>query len=193
MLILQTMPKRDTETVLTAQQERFAQEVVKGASQSDAYRRAYPRSRKWEAKSVHEAASKLATKVSPRIHALQTSKREYVERKLQVDGAWVDERLIEVVERSMQHRPILDRNGDPVHVETPAGQIAPAYVFDAKAAVAALKLLGLDLGKFTQRHAVVPDPFAKVPVSVLKEALEALDRMSRERVIEHVPAGKDSL
>lgn len=48
---------------LTPGQERFAQEVAKGKSQSAAYRSAYPRSRKWKDKSVWERSSALAAKV----------------------------------------------------------------------------------------------------------------------------------
>lgn len=50
--------------------ERFAVAVASGNSKADAYREAYPHSVRWQAKSVHEAACKLATKVSPRIDEL---------------------------------------------------------------------------------------------------------------------------
>lgn len=45
---------------LTPQQERFAQEVAKGQSQSSAYRQAYPLSKKWKDDSVHNKASALS-------------------------------------------------------------------------------------------------------------------------------------
>jgi hypothetical protein len=58
---------------LTPQQEKFAQGVASGLSQSDAYRAAYPKSVGWKADSVHQAASKLIadTKVSPRVAELR--------------------------------------------------------------------------------------------------------------------------
>lgn len=56
---------------LTHQQEKFAQGVVSGLSQSDAYRAAYPSCAKWQANSVHIAASALANKVSIRINELR--------------------------------------------------------------------------------------------------------------------------
>lgn len=56
---------------LTPQQERFAQEFASGKSQADSYRIAYPRSSKWQASSVYEAASKLAAKIAPRLDELR--------------------------------------------------------------------------------------------------------------------------
>lgn len=58
---------------LTPKQEAFAQFVAQGETQSEAFRKAYPRSRKWMAKSVHERASELAnfSKVVARIAELR--------------------------------------------------------------------------------------------------------------------------
>lgn len=60
---------------LTAQQETFAVAVAAGASLSDAYRKAYPRSLKWACETVHEAASRMAAnyKVTTRIYALRAA------------------------------------------------------------------------------------------------------------------------
>jgi phage terminase small subunit len=56
---------------LTGQQEAFAQAVAQGLSLADAYRKAYKSTRKMMAKTVHEAASRLAAegKVAARIAA----------------------------------------------------------------------------------------------------------------------------
>lgn len=58
---------------LTPKQELFAQGIVSGLSQSDAYRKAYPSSLEWKPETVHECASKLAAnhKVSTRVSELQ--------------------------------------------------------------------------------------------------------------------------
>lgn len=45
---------------LTSQMEQFAAEVASGKGQSEAYRIAYPTSKKWAAKTVHIKASMLA-------------------------------------------------------------------------------------------------------------------------------------
>lgn len=54
-------------------QEKFCQAIVEGKNQSDAYKKAYPKSRKWIPKSVNEKASKLAAsaKVKARIQELK--------------------------------------------------------------------------------------------------------------------------
>lgn len=59
--------------MLTPQQERFAQLVASGKSLSDAYRDAYPKSKKWAETSLHPKASGLAAngKVSARIAELR--------------------------------------------------------------------------------------------------------------------------
>ena len=66
--------------VLSAQQEKFAICIVKGMSQADAYREAYPQSKNWLADSVNSKASSLARKahIETRIEAL----RAPVARKL---------------------------------------------------------------------------------------------------------------
>ncbi|PIM51919.1 hypothetical protein CS062_17495 [Roseateles chitinivorans] len=54
-------------------QEAFARGVASGLSQAEAYRRAYPRSQKWKADAVHQAASRLmgVYQVSARVKELQ--------------------------------------------------------------------------------------------------------------------------
>ena len=66
---------------LTPQQEKFAQEVAKGANLAEAYRAAYPLSKAWKPESVHVAASKLMAdaKVSPRVTALQAAAADRAE------------------------------------------------------------------------------------------------------------------
>lgn len=65
--------------------EIFAQEVAKGVSQAEAYRKAYPKAKRWKDSTVHVEASKLAgtSKVSTRVADLQAAMAE----KSEVDGA----------------------------------------------------------------------------------------------------------
>ena len=62
-----------TDMKLTAQQERFALGVASGKTQADAYREAYPRSKKWKDDSVYPKASALMSngKVAARVSALK--------------------------------------------------------------------------------------------------------------------------
>jgi phage terminase small subunit len=45
--------------MLTLKEEKYVQELVKGKSQREAYRAAYPNSKKWPDKTVDERACKL--------------------------------------------------------------------------------------------------------------------------------------
>lgn len=66
---------------LTPQQEKFAQEVAKGQSQSNAYRQAYPLSKQWKDDSVHNKASALArdARVAARVAALTAAAADRAE------------------------------------------------------------------------------------------------------------------
>lgn len=72
---------------LTPKQEKFAQEVASGKSQADAYREAYPRSKKWKAESVHEKASTLMANV--KVRSRVDDLRKKVEERTLVDAAKV--------------------------------------------------------------------------------------------------------
>lgn len=72
-------------TNLSPQREKFAQEVAKGKTQSDAYRIAYPKSLEWKDEAVWTAASKLMAdgKVLVRVAELADVMAEIAE----LDGA----------------------------------------------------------------------------------------------------------
>lgn len=77
---------------LTTQQEVFAMKVSEGMDNSEAYRFAYPNSKKWKDTSVHVNASKLrnSTKVSLRVKELQ--------EELQKKSELTKERILEELE-----------------------------------------------------------------------------------------------
>lgn len=68
---------RFNEYGLTPQQEIFAQKVVAGETQADAYREAY-KARRMSEKTIHEEASRIAShhKVAARVRALQGAAAE---------------------------------------------------------------------------------------------------------------------
>lgn len=125
-----------------ARYERFAQELAKGTSQTDAYLAA-------GYKGDRTAASRLSTNVNiqARVAELKTAIAERVE----IDEAYVLGTIKTTVERCTQARPVLDRKGDPVLVETPTGEIAPAYLFDAKSVLRGAELLGKHIGMFKEK------------------------------------------
>ena len=85
---------------LTTQQEKFAQGVAAGKSQSAAYREAYPKSLAWENKSVWVNASELRAnaKVSRRIKQLQEEQRE--KSSVTLDG--LTQNLKDVYEQALE-------------------------------------------------------------------------------------------
>jgi hypothetical protein len=72
-------------------QEKFAQEVANGKSQSAAYRIAYPKSQTWKDSSVWELASSLManTKVSSRVAELR---KELADRAI-----WTREQSVKIL------------------------------------------------------------------------------------------------
>jgi hypothetical protein len=72
------VPQRNPTTGLTPQQETFAQALVSGRTQADAYREAYPRSLNWQPGSVYARASQMAAngKVMARVRALHAQVSE---------------------------------------------------------------------------------------------------------------------
>ncbi len=62
--------------------------------------------------------------------------------------------IMETMERCKQAKPVTYQNGDPVLIETPNGDIAPAYKFDAGAVLKGAELLGRHLAMFTDKQTV---------------------------------------
>jgi hypothetical protein len=166
--------------------ERFAQALAEGKSQQAAYVFAGYSPR---------GARANATKLLQREHRISQRVAEILEERRQIAGAtlsatvqntkvdhvWIDRRLVEIVERCMQARPVVDRQGNPVYVETPTGALAPAYTFDAASAISALRLLGLERGMFRPQFVQPTDPFADLPVAVVKEIMDALKALRDAR------------
>jgi len=48
----------------------------------------------------------------------------------------------------------LNRKGEQIYVETPDGDMLPAYEFDAKDVLKGCELLGKHLGMFVEKHEV---------------------------------------
>jgi len=123
---------------LTPKQQLFVAEYLKDMDGSKAVRRAgYKVSSDGSASSM--AHLMLA---DPRIQVAIAKALEQRVKRVEVDADWVLRGAKEVFDRCMQAAPVLDRKGEPVLVETPTGQIAPAYTFDSAGANRALELAG---------------------------------------------------
>lgn len=129
-------------------QEKFAQELAKGASVSDAYEKAgFKRHR--------QNASRLMSNddVRARVDELTAAAAE----KAVLTKAWVIERLMTNAERALQHEAVKDSEGRETGEFTYEGHVANR----------ALELLGKEIGMFVDRtenvnfnHDVSDEPFS---------------------------------
>lgn len=123
---------------LTEKQEAFCREyILNGGNSSEAYRKAYPTSVKWKDSAVHVEASKLLnnTKVLLRVEELKAENKKRFEVDVDQKKGW----LIEVVERSLQHKEVFGPDGEPT------GE----YKFDAQSVIRAIN----ELNKMDGDHA----------------------------------------
>lgn len=73
-------------------------------------------------------------------------------KRTEITVDYVLSTITDTIERCRQARQVLDRKGEPVMVETPTGEIVPAFVFDATAVLKGAELLGKHLKLFTDKH-----------------------------------------
>jgi phage terminase small subunit len=129
---------------LTPKQQRFVDEYLIDLNATQAAIRAG-----YSERTARAIGAENLTK--PDIAAAIDAKRMKVAEKAELSVAWVLERLRAVAERCMQSEPVLDKRGEPVMVETSAGDLAPAFTFQAAAANRSLELLGKHLGMFPDK------------------------------------------
>lgn len=84
---------------MTPPQEKFARLVAEGSNQADAYREAYPRSRKWTDKAVWEKASHTAAlgKVKARVAELRRAANAKTALKIGEMQTILSDRIRELV------------------------------------------------------------------------------------------------
>lgn len=172
--------------------ERFAQLVSRGFSYSDALRKLGSKSK--DPSKIAENMLKRDPLLRLRIEELKAEVAAKVEAERQKElGAvvgsklWVEKVLVEVVQRSMQYVPVLDAEGNQVFIETPNGQIAAAFAFDAKAATAAVIAIGKERGMFTPKFALPPSIFDSLPPEAVLAIRNGLTAIREGRLIEHDP------
>lgn len=98
-------------------------------------------------------SERTASRIGPQLLG-KTCVREAIEkaqakraRRVEVTQDYVLSNLVEVVERTMQRAPVLDRKGEQITDE----EGRAVWTFDAKGANRALELLGKHLGIFTDK------------------------------------------
>jgi phage terminase small subunit len=143
---------------LTPKQEAFVIAYLETGNASEAYRRSY--NTKASAKTITEKASRLLAEgnIRARIDELQD---KVVERAIVTKG-WVISRLVENVERAMQHEAVKDSEG------ATTGE----YRYDGSVANRSLELLGKELKMFVDRKEVgAPGEFDNLTAYELRERI----------------------
>lgn len=134
---------------LTAKQRAFVDEYVVDLNGKQAAIRAGYKSNNAEI----QASKLLATpKVSAAVESalLNPDRLSRIKVNHQVDQEYVIGVIKETVDRCRQVRPVLDRRGEQVLVETPNGVITPAFTFDAQGVLRGSELLGKHIGMFRE-------------------------------------------
>jgi phage terminase small subunit len=85
--------------------------------------------------------------------AIQKAMAERAKRT-EIDADYVLNSIRETMERCKQAEPVRYQNGDPVMIDTPDGEIVPAYKFDSTAVLKGAELLGRHLAMFTDKAVV---------------------------------------
>jgi phage terminase small subunit len=129
---------------LTPKQAQFVQEYLIDLNATQAAIRAG-----YSAKTANEQGSRLLTNVSVR-SALQSAMSARAERT-QINADYVLETIQQTVERCKQAAPVLDRQGKPILVEGPDGELRPAFTFEPMAVLKGAELLGKHLKLFTDK------------------------------------------
>lgn len=128
---------------LTAKQELFVNEYLIDLNATQAYLRAG-----YKVSESVAAVNALRLLRNANIQAaIQEAMNKRAERT-EITADYVLETIKETVERCRQAEPVYDRQGNQVYVETPRGDVVPAYVFDAKNVLKGCELLGRHLSLF---------------------------------------------
>ena len=132
---------------LTAKQQRFVGEYLIDLNATQAAIRAGYSEK--TAKSVgHENLTK--PDIAEAISEAQNKRSERVE----ITQDYVLENIKKVIERCMQAEAVLSRDGSPVLVEGPEGDLTCLFEFKENGALKGLELLGKHLGMFVEQKKV---------------------------------------
>jgi len=112
------------------------------------YMRVHPRVKE---RTAETEGAKLLRK--PEIDSYLRMKSKEIADKCDIDAEWVLRQAVAVHERCMQASPVLDRKGEQVYVDTPEGDMVPAFTFDAPGANKSLEIVGkhVDVQAFKEK------------------------------------------
>jgi hypothetical protein len=147
--------------------EKFAQAILEGKSDVDAYHFAGFKSRPGDINRGNAHNLRNRPEVTARIAELADMKTAAFVRATAaadiraIEESGIDKKSLlrdaeEIKRRCMQARPILDRQGNPVMVATEHGEIRAGYTFDATGALGAVNTQAKLIGAIVNRTTIEP-------------------------------------
>lgn len=134
--------KEELEKVINPKHLLFSIEYVKDFNGADAYMRAGFKTKNYETAKVNASKLLANTNIKKYVELLKAEVAKDVTDKTKVDVAYVVNNLVEILERCMQIRPVIDpKTGEHLLTQTKNGELAAAYIFNAKDSISALSLL----------------------------------------------------
>lgn len=89
--------------------------------------------------------------IKPYIADAIAKAQEKRSERTKVDADYVIKTIVETIERCSQAKQVYDKSGELVMTETPDGELAPAYKYDASSVLKGAELLGRHLSMFTDK------------------------------------------
>ena len=132
---------------LTAKQQRFVDEYLVDLNATQAAIRAG-----YSEKTAGQIGEQNLKKLEIQ-KAITEAKNKRSER-IEIKQDYVLENIKKVIERCMQHEVVLSRDGSPLLVEGPEGDLTCLFEFKENGALKGLELLGKHLGMFVEQKKV---------------------------------------
>lgn len=158
---------------LTAKQQRFVDEYLVDLNATQAAMRAG-----YSEKTAEQQGYQLLQKTSVAAE-IQAAKDRRSERT-GITSDYVLATITETIERCKQAKPVINRKGEPVLVETDDGKIVPAYVFDATSVLKGAELLGRHLKLFTDKVEHGADPLLAEAITKAMSPKQAAEKYRDE-------------
>lgn len=156
---------------LSPKQEKFVQEYLIDLNATQAAIRAG-----YSEKTAQEQSSRLLSNVMVKA-AISAAKNDRNER-VKVDQDYVLNKIVETVERCSQAAPVIGKDGKPVLVKTPTGEIVPAYAFDAMAVLKGTDQLAKHVGLYEADNKQKAGALAELPREMVKAIVERLKQLN---------------
>jgi phage terminase small subunit len=131
---------------LTPKQQRFVEEYLIDLNATQAAIRSG-----YSEKTADKQGSQLLGKTG--IAAAIASAQAKRSQRTEITVDYVLSSIFETMQRCKQAEAVTDRQGQAVLVETPDGDMVPAYTFNATGVLKGAELLGKHLGMFSDKDA----------------------------------------